>query len=522
MSESSAAPVEPTASTSHVFVTRGDLLHVACDAWLLPTDSRMHVERPWLDVPEVERRLRDAAATEALDDLFAVALAPTGSSDVPRPIATTVPLHGVSSEGGLEQLIEAVRRFVAVGAQLPRVTKRPRRLLAMPAFGTGKGGGGADRGRVLKAVLDAVTVAAAAHEVDVVIVLRDAATFAHLQAIRRARRSTWSLSADHWRNVERLADLARRRRLVPFMGAGVSVTAGAPTWNKLIERLADDAGLRPDERQQLLESRMSALDQAAVLEQSFVTKGEFRAAIKRIVDLDRYGLAPALLASLGAPQAITLNYDGLYELASEDVHGERLTLISHETSAHSAERWLLKLHGTASAPETIVLTRDDYLGYATTRNALSAIVKANLLTNHLLFVGFGFADDHFHQIVHDVRLAVAPNDATHTATTLQLRADPLRERLHPEVAPVVLGTGDDAAEAGRAVEIFLDALVAHATDDAAYLLNDDFEGVLDDPDVAFKQWLLAAVGQATPEVRSSAGWSAVESLLSELGGGRRA
>ncbi|MFW0772756.1 SIR2 family NAD-dependent protein deacylase [Paenarthrobacter nitroguajacolicus] len=57
--------------------------------------------------------------------------------------------------------------------------------------------------------------------------------------------------------------------------------------------------------------------------------------------------------------------------------------------------WLLKLHGSVSKPDTIVLTRDDYLGFNSSRAALSALVKAHLLTHHLLFVGFGVADDHF-------------------------------------------------------------------------------------------------------------------------------
>src|SRR4029453_8707073 len=91
--------------------------------------------------------------------------------------------------------------------------------------------------------------------------------------------------------------------------------------------------------------------------------------------------------------------------------------------------WLLKLHGSVSKPETIVLTRDDYLGFNSSRAALSALVKAHLLTHHLLFVGFGLADDHFHEIVHDVRRAL-PNDASKNhqmGTVLSLFQEPLQK-----------------------------------------------------------------------------------------------
>ncbi len=58
---------------------------------------------------------------------------------------------------------------------------------------------------------------------------------------------------------------------------------------------------------------------------------------------------------------------------------------------------------------------------------LSALVKAHLLTHHLLFVGFGLADDHFHEIVHDVRRAL-PHDVSKNhqmGTVLSLFQEPL-------------------------------------------------------------------------------------------------
>lgn len=33
----------------HVFIVRGDLTRLACDAWLLPTDKQLTVTPDWLD-----------------------------------------------------------------------------------------------------------------------------------------------------------------------------------------------------------------------------------------------------------------------------------------------------------------------------------------------------------------------------------------------------------------------------------------------------------------------------------------
>lgn len=98
------------------------------------------------------------------------------------------------------------------------------------------------------------------------------------------------------------------------------------------------------------------------------------------MELKRYGMTPALLASLGSREAIPLNYDELFETASADAGVPRTVI---PDGARENDHWLLKLHGSVKNPESIVLTRDDYLGFNTSRNALSALVKATLMTQHL-------------------------------------------------------------------------------------------------------------------------------------------
>lgn len=57
--------------------------------------------------------------------------------------------------------------------------------------------------------------------------------------------------------------------------------------------------------------------------------------------------------------------------------------------------WLLKPHDDIEAPDTIVLTRDQYTRLEKDHHALRGLVQSLMLTSHLLFVGFGFADDDF-------------------------------------------------------------------------------------------------------------------------------
>lgn len=454
----------------------------------------------------------------------------------PIPVLTAVPLEGVKRPFDVEH---AVREFVKEAAavawsrsegQPSFEGKRPQPLLAMPSFATDGGGGSELRGAILESLLDTARIAAAESRVDIVLVLRDERTFALAQEKRKQRHHDYwpSLDDSVMQNVRRLAALASGGKLVPFMGAGVSVSAGAPSWGRLIEVLAAGVDLPSSVRESLRNKDRDALDQAAFLRAIYMDQrpdgsssgdGGFAAGIIKAVALERYGLAPALLASLKTEQAITLNYDELFERASADAGMARSVIPG--ALKPDADAWLLKLHGSVTDSTSIVLTRDDYLGFNATREALSAIVKATLITHHLLFVGFGLADDHFHQIIHDVRRALPGdgNEAMELATALTLRSDPLNSTLWKgrlDILPMG-DSGTSVADAARALEIFLDALLAFATDSHSYLLAGGYEAALSESEHKLRASLLALSSSIDASQRESPSWRHVADMFRKLG-----
>ena len=525
---------------SHVYVILGDITHLKCDAWMLPSDSQSSVTKSWTDaVPELAAAMSHTASESYTSGkLFALAL-DGWPRDAPLPIMTAVPLNGFANAA---ELAPRVAAFVRVGAREAKARRggntasRPIPLLAMPLFGTSGGGGHLLKGDVLDVILREAHKTATEEGVDLVLVLRDERTFALAQVKRKAPRYWKALDGGLLDKAQELAEIAKTGRLVPFMGAGTSVSAGAPTWADLIKLLAQSAGLSDDERTGLLTSGMDALDQAAYLRARHDTKlaeasardgmhlPTFNEEIARLVNLTRYGLAPALLACLRTEQAITMNYDTLFETASHDI-GDKRTVIP-DRAIGGENKWLLKLHGSVTNPESIVLTRDDYLGYNTSRDALSAVVKANLITHHLLFVGFGLRDDHFHEIIHDVGRAV-PSDTARTtgfATALTLFANPLHDTLWNKKLDLVSMSANPEKDnpiavesAARTLEIFLDALLAFATDSHSYLLAREYEHALTPGEKRLGKRLLLLEAQASPEEKDSASWQVVASTLRELG-----
>ncbi len=206
-----------------------------------------------------------------------------------------------------------------------------------------------------------------------------------------------------------LAAYALQERLVLFLGAGVSVGAGLPTWSDLLKELAQEAGMTPAEREAV--NRMHTLDQARIIEGRLATHGiALGARIAQRFDAAHYSLAHALLAAPPVNEAATMNYDCLYEEASAAL-GRPVAVLPYQAAAQHS-RWLLTVHGCVTHPEDIVLTREDYLRYAERRATLAGIVQALLITRHMLFVGFSLTDDNFLRMADDVRRALgAPSTA---------------------------------------------------------------------------------------------------------------
>ena len=534
--------------SGHAFIVRGDLTRLACDGWLVPCDGLVHIMGHWLAAlsaacPGWKRPARTPAWLRGEARVLAV---PGWPSDLPRPwLAAT-------AGDTPECMVAAVREFLEVAAghawRTRVLERRAKPLLALPLVGTGAGGGAAWAGDVVAALLPVMLEGAQAYDVDVALVTADgpAHSAAHHERakLEESGREVWpdELSQTQRRSAAELARHARDRQLVLFLGAGLGVGAGLPTWGELLGTLAELAGIGAAGSQaagELPEAFRSLgnLDQASLISDRLAQRGKSVAEeVARIVGArPRYSLSHALLAGLPVGEAVTTNYDTLFEAAS--AAAGRVPAVLPYEAAQAGHRWLLKLHGCVDHPQDIVLTRSDYLRYNERRAALQGIVQALLITRHMLFVGFSLTDENFHRVIHDVRNAVrgTTGRAIHAAGAVQADAAPFgtalalqhnelfQELWRDDVGWVTFdggessAAGEEAAAAWR-LEVFLDYLAAQASDRTAHLLDPRYGGVLGPESVALRDALLAFLGGATAEMRRSGAWSEVEELVGRLGG----
>jgi len=502
----------------HVFVVGADLTRLSCDDVLVPTDRSLRVSRSWQPL------IPDELISEETDEGACIAMSWSGDErvlEVPGERHVWL-VDTVEDDGrGLPWLLDGAREALAAVARREveePVHRRARRLVGLPALGTGWGAAAGERGDLLRELLPVLREAAEEHCFDVALVLRSPSDLAAAQRVRRGSDDVaWDLPQHLQELAAELGERARRGQLALFIGAGVSAAAGLPTWEQLVGELAERSGF--DE--QLCEglTRLPPQDSAALLARE-LGREELEAYVRERFGPAPYALAHALVAALPVQEFVTTNYDPLVEQAAADLCRE-LAVLPYDDVA-PGRPWLLKLHGDAGHPESVVLTREEYLHLGDSRAALAGVLHSLLLTRHVLFVGTSMLDDDLIRIAHQVRSALqvpGGEPRRSTGTVLALREDPARALLWEQDVETVALTpaGTRAAEAARRLEVLLDLLGCLSTPPTGYLLDPAYRGLLDDDERRLAD-ALSGLADALPEdAESTSAADQVAELLRRLG-----
>jgi hypothetical protein len=233
-----------------------------------------------------------------------------------------------------------------------------------------------------------------------------------------------------------------------------------------------------------------------------------------------------LIASLPVLEVITTNYDELFERAWKIHDSDGISVLPGDIKPNT-QRWLLKMHGSVSKPEQIVLTRSSYNRYDESLPGLAGIVQAFIVTRHMLFVGFSLSDDNFHRIVDCVRQIRADSTSgDRFGTVLFLRSVGLQEVLWDKDLNMVRMVQDGEREnvsypeAARRLEIFLDYLLSRTRDTRHLLVGERFNDILDESERHIRDILhkfVADLHAGDESIKETVAWRHIERMLNELG-----
>lgn len=465
----------------HVFVVHGRLQDITCDAIVIPTDTSFTVEPHWDDVMGVQGHAKPAGWVEKH---FGPALARVkGERQLFWYLDVTDDDRVIDLDRLGERFAQLTAEIVAGFVGTDPVRDRAQHLIALPLLSAGKGGH-APEGAIAR-LLPTFTQLAAEHHVDFAAVVLDRERF---EALQRRRLETLGLGVDRsvvgsgrtraassttpegkvvdqgqaaptaedgqipdWMGPDgQAAQLGRRaaqRGLSLMIGAGVSAGAGLPTWDALLEGLKTHV---TEADQPLVEgmNHLSPLDQAELLERLITpdvagpNDATFGNAVISTLGLDgktkvRPALGHLLLAGLQCPQAVTTNYDRLYEAAFKGQHTLTPATVDPPRAAtlpyerpEAGQSWILKMHGDAEHPESLVLSRSSFVSYDSAHRPAGSLFQGMLMTSHVLFVGVSFTDDNVLRLTHEVAgyLGTSASDSDF-GTVLTLGEDAQRARL---------------------------------------------------------------------------------------------
>ena len=179
------------------------------------------------------------------------------------------------------------------------------------------------------------------------------------------------LNTDQFRNnlqvFEELKRSCQRGFVIPFVGAGMSKSAGLPDWKEYLLGLCDDAGLSQDAIRERLEVQGDYEGAMNDIVQR-LTINRFERDFERSFQIpDEIGGAVTLLPKLFDCSVITTNFDRVLERVYENDAKAFVEKVTGRGRANAffraipaGERYLLKLHGNIDNAAERVLSQDEY------------------------------------------------------------------------------------------------------------------------------------------------------------------
>lgn len=226
--------------------------------------------------------------------------------------------------------------------------------------------------------------------------------------------------------LNELAHLIAEKRVILFVGAGISASVNFPSWKGLIDRLGSNLGYEADlfeaygDYMMLAEyaDRGGSAEVAKQLQETFRITEDIRKELysSRIYEI---------LENLDFPIIYTTNYDPLLEEYYQ-YKGREVTVIKNISDMRRIRNdipRIMKFHGDLSdaGKDSIVLTESQYFARMDFLNFMDVQLQADMLQYPILFLGYSLSDINVKLLMYLARKRIkehnqAINSYIYTAT----------------------------------------------------------------------------------------------------------
>lgn len=202
-----------------------------------------------------------------------------------------------------------------------------------------------------------------------------------------------------------MADAIKRRHAILFVGAGVSMAVGLPSWQSLVDHLLKELDLSPDvidgmsDGYQLL-AEFYRLKQGGMGPLRSWLDRTWKVAPDRVAESQLH----KLIVELDFPAIYTTNYDRNLETAFE-VHNKPYAKIANAkqmADAADGVTHIIKYHGDFDDDASLVLTETDFLDRLSFDSPLDIKFRADALGRTILFIGYSMSDPNIRLLLHGI------------------------------------------------------------------------------------------------------------------------
>ena len=203
--------------------------------------------------------------------------------------------------------------------------------------------------------------------------------------------------------LEDLIGAIRKRQAILFAGAGVSMTVGLPSWQTLIEHIAEELDV---DLSGFSESDINYLTLAEFYRIRQGSIGPLRSWMDRNWTIQEDKLKASrvheLICRLDFPIVYTTNFDRNLETAF-DMHGRDYVKIVNAKDIARVQEGLpqiVKYHGDFDDDKSIVLAETDYLDRLSFDSPLDIKFRSDALGKTILFIGYSMTDLNIRFLMH--------------------------------------------------------------------------------------------------------------------------
>jgi hypothetical protein len=194
--------------------------------------------------------------------------------------------------------------------------------------------------------------------------------------------------------MQDLIEAIRKRNVILFVGAGVSMNLGLPSWNELISYLAEELEYDVD----IFKSLGDYLTLAEYYEIKKATIGSLRSWMDTKWHSNDIKIEESkihkLIVDLNFPIIYTTNYDRWIERAFKYYSKPTVKIanVGDITKIQDNYTQIIKLHGDFDDDKSIVLTESSYFERLSFDSPIDIKLRSDILGKSILFIGYSLND----------------------------------------------------------------------------------------------------------------------------------